>query len=122
MRQSSRSDRQASGSERTVVAERVATAERIIEFLRKRYPAKTADNVAADLGCSPETVAKMIERVSTPSVLTFGRMIMAYGPAFLVAVYPSAPAWLDEANRRERQDALRAEQRRIQAQLDALSV
>lgn len=114
MRQSSRFDRHESGSERTDVAERM------IAFLRKRYPSKTAENVALDLGCSPETVAKMMERVTTPNAVTYGRLIFAYGPAFLVAVYPKAPAWLDEAHRRERQDALRAEQRRIQEQLDAL--
>lgn len=114
MRQSSRFDRHESGSERTNVAERIIT------FLRLRYPTKTADNVAADLGCSPETVAKMMERVATPNAVTFGRMVLTYGPAFLIAVYPKAPAWLDEAHRRERQEALRAEQRRIQEQLDAL--
>ena len=114
MRQSSRFERHESLRERTNVAERM------IAFLRQRYPVKTADNVAVDLGCSAETVAKMIERVATPNAVTFGRMILAYGPAFLVAVYPKAPAWLDEAHRRERQEALRAEQRRIQEQLEAL--
>lgn len=120
MRQSSRSSRQESAGCRTDVGERVEKAERIIAFLRQLYPVKTADNVAADLRCSPETVAKMIERVACPNAVTFGRMILAYGPAFLVAVFPSAPKWLDEAHRRERQEALKAEQRRIAAQLAAL--
>lgn len=109
-----------SGSDQTDVAQRIAKAERIIAFLRQRYPSKTADNVAADLGCSADTVQKMMDRCSTPNVMTFGRMILQYGPAFLAAVYPKAPQWLDEAHRREMQAALRAEQQRISDQLAAL--
>lgn len=109
-----------SGSGQTDVAERIAKAERIIGFLRQRYPTKTAENVAADLGCSADTVQKMMERCSTPNVMTFGRMILQYGPAFLAAVYPKAPKWLDEAHRREMQATLRAEQQRISDQLAAL--
>lgn len=120
MRQSSRLSRQMSGSGQTDVAERIAKAERIIGFLRQRYPTKTAENVAADLGCSADTVQKMMERCSTPNVMTFGRMILQYGPAFLAAVYPKAPKWLDEAHRREMQATLRAEQQRISDQLAAL--
>lgn len=109
-----------SGSGQTDVAERIAKAERIIGFLRQRYPTKPAENVAADLGCSADTVQKMMERCSTPNVMTFGRMILQYGPAFLAAVYPKAPKWLDEAHRREMQATLRAEQQRISDQLAAL--
>jgi hypothetical protein len=114
MRQSSQFSGQLS------VADRTNVAERIIAFLRHRYPTKTADNVAADLGCSSETVTKMMDRMTTPNAVTFGRMILTYGPAFLIAVYPKAPTWLDEAHRRERREVLRAEQRRLQEQLDAL--
>lgn len=114
MRQSRANTGQLSGADRT------EKAELIIAFLRRLYPTKTADNVAADLGCSPETIQKMMDRVSTPNVLTFGRMILAYGPAFMVAVYPNAPKWLDDAHRRERLAALEAAQARIQAEIAEL--
>lgn len=99
-----------------------ACPEKALEFLRRLYPSKTADHVAYDTGIPADTVRKWLEGVSKPSWAGLSRLIFAYGPAFLVSVYPSAPAWLDEAHRRERQDALRAEQRRIQSQLDALGV
>jgi hypothetical protein len=114
MRQSSRVARHVSAPDRTFVADRA------IEFLRRLYPSKTADNVAADIGASPDTIAKMIERGTTPNAATFCRLIFAYGPAFLAAVYPRAPAWLDDARRRELQAELRAEQQRITEQLAAL--
>ena len=120
MRQSSQGSGQLSGAARTDVAERIEKAERIIAFLWQRYPVKTAENVAADIGGTAESLQKMIDRVSTPNVLTFGRMMFAYGPAFMVAVYPNAPKWLDEAHRRERLAALEAEQARIAAELASL--
>lgn len=97
-----------------------ACPEKALEFLRGIYPSKTAENVSYDTGIPSDTVRKWLEGVAKPSWAGLSRLIFAYGPAFLVAVYPKAPAWLDEAHRRERQGALRAEQRRIQEQLDAL--
>ena len=102
------------------VASPQACPERALEFLRGIYPSKTADNVSFDTGIPSDTVRKWLEGAAKPSWAGLSRLIFAYGPAFLVAVYPKAPAWLDEADRRERQEALRAEQLRIQAQLDAL--
>ncbi|MBN9453227.1 MAG: hypothetical protein J0I42_14865 [Bosea sp.] len=97
-----------------------ACPEKALDFLRGLYPSKTIENVAYDTGIPSDTVRKWFEGVAKPSWAAFSRLIFAYGPAFLIAVYPKAPAWLDEAHRRERQEALRAEQRRIQEQLDAL--
>lgn len=99
-----------------------ASPEKAVDFIRAKYPMKTAESVAADTGVGVETVKKWLDGSVRPSWDGIFALICAYGPAFLVAVYPSAPAWLDEAHRRERQDALRAEQRRIQSQLDALGV
>lgn len=99
-----------------------ASPEKAVEFIRAQYPTKTAENVSHDTGVGAETVKKWLDGTARPSWDGIFALICAYGPAFLIAVYSKAPAWLDEANRRERQDALRAEQRRIQAQLDALSV
>jgi len=97
-----------------------ACPERAVAFVRRLYPVKTADCVAADTGVPAQTVRRWLEGVAKPSWTAFSRLIFAYGPAFLVAVYPNAPRWLDEAHRREQQAALRAEQQRIAEQLAAL--
>lgn len=97
-----------------------ACPEKALDFLRGLYPSKTADNVAYDTGIPADTVRKWLERAAKPSWVAFSRLIFVYGPAFMVAVYPNAPKWLDEAHRREQQAALRAEQQRIADQLAAL--
>lgn len=102
------------------VAERTSAAERIIAFLRRLYPVKTAENVAADIGGSAETIQKMMDRMTTPNALTYGRLVCAYGPAFLCAALESPPAWVSAAARDEQIRALRAEQERITKQLRAL--
>lgn len=99
-----------------------ACPDRAIAFIRSRYPTKTAECVAADIGLPVHTVKRWLEGVAKPSWSGLSRLIFAYGPAFLVAVYPNCPQWLDEARRRERLAALKAEQIRIQEQLDALGV
>ncbi|MGO4171589.1 hypothetical protein [Bosea sp. TAF32] len=97
-----------------------ASPERAVEFIRNLYPSKTAENVAYDTGVGAETIKKWLDGTARPGWDGIWPLIFAYGPSFLKAVYPKAPAWLDEAHRRERQESLRAEQRRIQEQLDAL--
>lgn len=97
-----------------------ACPERAIAYIRKLHPSKTADHVAADTGISPDTVRKWLEGVAKPSWVAFSRLIFAYGPSFLTAVYPKAPAWLDDAHRRERLAALEAAQARIQAEIAEL--
>ncbi len=75
---------------RTVVrpaAPAARPADRLAAFLRRRHPAKTAANVAADCpGVSAEAIEKMLRRGSLPSAITFGRMIACYGPDLLAAV------------------------------------
>ncbi len=97
-----------------------ACPDRAVAFVRRLYPTKTADCVAADTGLPVQTVRRWLEGVAKPSWIGFSRLIFAYGPAFLAAVYPRAPAWLDDARRRELQAELRAEQQRITEQLAAL--
>lgn len=99
-----------------------ACPERAVAFVRRLYPSKTADCVAADTGVPSQTVRRWLEGVSKPSWVAFSRLIFAYGPAFLVAVYPKAPKWLDEAHRRAQGVVLRAEQQRIAEQLEALDL
>jgi hypothetical protein len=97
-----------------------ACPDRAIAFIRALYPVKTAEHVAADIGLPVHTVKRWLEGVAKPSWSGLSRLIFAYGPAFLIAVYPKAPKWLDEAHRRERLAALEAEQARIRAEIAEL--
>ncbi len=97
-----------------------ACPDRAVEFIRKLYPTKTADCVSADTGVPSQTVRRWLEGVAKPSWTAFSRLILAYGPAFLVAVFPSRPRWLDDAYQREQLAELEAEQARIQSKISAL--
>lgn len=94
--------------------------ERVVSFLRSLHPAKTADHVAADTGVSVNTVAKWLERSSVPGGLAILRLAAAYGPEFLVAVYPSAPAWLRETHRQHRIAQLTQQQEALKRELEGL--
>lgn len=97
-----------------------ACPERVVAFVRQLHPVKTAEHVSADTGVAADTVRKWLEGVAKPSFIAFSKLILAYGPAFLIAVYPKAPKWLDDAHRRERLAALEAEQARIRAEIAEL--
>lgn len=70
-------------------------------FLRRRHPAKTAASVVAATDCrlKEHQVQRWLEGASAPSGSALVTLIGAYGPEFLAAVFPSAPAWLDAACR-----------------------
>lgn len=114
MRQSSQFSGQLS------VAHRTDVADRIVAFLRARYPAKTAENVAADIGGAPGTIQKLIDRGSAPSALLFTRLVCAYGASFLRAAIETPPDWVVVAAREQELADLRAEQARIARKLEAL--
>ena len=97
-----------------------ACPDRAVAFIRALYPIKTADCVAADTGLPVQTVRRWLEGVAKPSFIGFSRLILAYGPAFLAAVFPTSPKWIDEAHRRERLAALEAQQARIRAEIAEL--
>ena len=90
----------------TVAAERACVSERILAFLRARYPVKMAEHVAADVGISAAAIRKLEERGSAPSLAVFTRMARAYGSDFVFAVL--GWDWLDHAAGWERQRALEA--------------
>jgi len=90
------------------------------KFLRDVHPAKTAANVSADTGCSVAQVEKWLEGASAPNGSAFARLTCAYGPAFLSAVLPDAPGWLNVAVRAERQAALEKRMADDQAELNRL--
>jgi len=98
-----------------------ACPDRVVAFIRRLHPVKTAEHVSADIGVAADTIRKWIEGVAKPSFVAFSKLILAYGPAFLIAVYPQAPKWLDEAARRERLAALEEQQARIRAEIEALT-
>jgi hypothetical protein len=88
---------------------------RIELFLRRRHPSKTVANVAAETGCTTHQVGKWLEGASAPNGAAMTALIAAYGPEFLAAVMPDAPAWLDaalQAERRAQIDAKIAQRRR----------
>ncbi|BDA84991.1 hypothetical protein Sa4125_25330 [Aureimonas sp. SA4125] len=93
---------------------------RVAAYLRRLYPARTADNVAADTGLNSGTIAKWLERESAPNGVAMLVLIAIYGPDFLGAVMKRAPAWLDASQRMTEASALAAELDKIQARLDAV--
>lgn len=95
-------------------------AGRVSAYLRRLYPERTAANVAADTGIKAPTVAKWLEQESAPNGIAMLVLVAIYGPDFLGAVMPKAPAWLDETQRLSEAGALAAELDKIQARLDAV--
>ncbi|MCJ2129197.1 hypothetical protein [Methylobacterium sp. E-045] len=98
--------------------ERTTVGERTTAFLRQRYPTKTAENVAADTGISPNTIGKWLDRGSAPTSWAFLRLLAAYGPELACATMETPPAWLARAAREEDQRRLRAEIAALQARLE----
>lgn len=109
--------RQNSASDPTEVGEQTCT------FLRQMHPRATAENVAADLKAfrvKSATIAKMLERKSTPSTPLMLALACFYGPEFLCAVLPSPPRWLSAAYRAEKQVELEAKMAALKTELERL--
>ena len=98
--------------------DRTVVQERTTDFLKGLYPVKTADNVAADTGISPNTITKWLDRGSAPTSWAFLRLLEAYGPDLACAVMTAPPAWLDRAAREQRRERLEAQIASLQSQLD----
>lgn len=71
--------------------------DRLKAFLRRIHPSKTAMNVAADTGCSVAQVEKWLVGEALPNCLATMRLISAYGPDFIAAMFGAEPAWLAAA-------------------------
>lgn len=105
-------------SSQTPAAVRAGAAERIIAFLRARYPVKTAENVAADTGLSPLTIQTWIDRCTAPNIVGIIALTAAYGPDFLSACMgEKTPDWLVAAERKKRAAELKARRAAIDAEL-----
>lgn len=104
MRKSSVNHRKTFGSDQKSFGHRVAA------FLRARHPQKPTVHAAAATGCTPAQVEKWLGGASAPSGAAFQRLIAAYGPAMLAAVFiDDAPEWVRAAERAERHARLEAE-------------
>ena len=92
---------------------------RICDYLRKRYPSRTAEHVAADVRCGVKdtTIRKMLDRRSAPRADLFVLLMNAYGLEFLVEVMTNPPAWMVEAHRAEEQAELRRQLAAIESRL-----
>ena len=93
---------------------------RLIRFLRSAYPGKTIDHVAEDLGVPRGTAKNWVEGKSVPGFIHTLKLIAKYGPEFLVAVYPNAPRWLDQAYRDHQEAKLNSQIEALQRQLEKL--
>ena len=97
--------------------------ERVFASLTGRHPAKTADNVAADLapwGISRDTIAQMLQRRTAPGAVMMLALIWAYGPEFLSEVHPARLSWLSIASREQKKAALEAAMAKLRAEMDGL--
>lgn len=94
--------------------------DRVVGFLRRLHPAKTAALVAADTGCGVDAVEKWLERASVPNGRAMLRLFLAYGPEFICAVVDNPPAWLDARRGAARQVELESSIARQRAELAQL--
>lgn len=94
--------------------------ERLVRALRKLHPVKTADAVQAETGIPSTTVGKWLALQSSPSLPAFARLVFAYGPDVVSALFRKAPAWLDAAARAQRLAALDAQLAALQSEKESL--
>lgn len=80
----------------------------VADYLRDKYPAKTAEHVAADTGCTVAAVKRWIYSDSAPSWDCAVKLIKAYGPELLAAVLPPT-AWIEKARAELQHEKLMAE-------------
>lgn len=80
-----------------------AVASRVGDYLRSKYPTKTAENVAADTGLKADAVKKALARGSLLNGEGMLALIRAYGLDFLghVMAGGEAPAWLTSSGQVE---------------------
>ena len=105
------------GVSASIIGERVST------FLRGVHPARTADNVAADLATwriSTNTIRNMLERQTAPGAILWLALIDAYGPEFLAAAHPARLGWLDEAARAQRKATIEARMAALRSEMERL--
>ncbi len=106
------------GARTTVCRDRTVVADRFANFLRSKYPEKTAEHVAADTGLPVATVQRWLDRGSAPSLWALGKLIGAYDAEVLCAALENPPAWLVAAARQQERERLEREIAELRARLD----
>lgn len=101
--------------------------DRLVDYLRREHPAKTAEQVSARCRgqITAEQVRKWLKRGSAPNGTALLWLATAYGPSLLVTLFgpcpasgDGAPAWLDIAVQAQRVDELGARLTAMRAELD----
>jgi hypothetical protein len=89
-------------------------------FLRSRHPANTPFHVSARTGIPPATVENWLLSRSGPDREHLSILLCCYGPAFLRAVLPAPPEWVNRAYEQAVEDDLRAVIARAESDLARL--
>lgn len=90
-------------------------------YLRRQYPEKTAQNVAARAKLPADTVKKWLLGAALPNGRAMLVLACAFGPEVLVAMLRSPPGWLVEAARAAEQARLEAQVAALRAQIGRVS-
>lgn len=93
---------------------------RVMHFLRRLYPSRTACEVAADTGLPEKTIRKWLDLENAPSGAAFCTLTLVYGPDFLEAVLPNSPDWVSSAARAGLRARIEAKQINLAARLQQL--
>jgi hypothetical protein len=72
-------------------------ADRAMAFLRRRYPIRTADHIAADAGTTSDAARKWLAGVSSPGFSASIRLVAVHGPPLLETMFDEPPPWLSAA-------------------------
>lgn len=75
-------------------------------FLRRKHPAKTAENVSAETGVPVSTIHALIYRGQDITGSNLLALVAQYGPDALHAAWDGAPEWLSTVARHEKRDAI----------------
>ena len=91
-----------------------------VNFLKTRYPLKTAQCVEADLDIPARTVERWLTGLATPNGAAVFALIRAYGPAFVAACLPGL-GWVEEAKLRLERGVLEREIAQLRLRADAVA-
>jgi hypothetical protein len=94
---------------------------RVVAFLQRKYPSKTADCVSADTGIIADTVRKLLAGCSRPTWGNTLRLVKAYKAPLLEAAFLDDPEeWVSRASRDAELRATMQELERVKLKLRAL--
>ncbi|WP_367622874.1 hypothetical protein [Labrys neptuniae] len=94
--------------------------DRVTAHLRKIYPNKPSEHVAAATDLPVDTVRKWFARQNTPNGPAIVRLVFVYGIEFLCAIMDEPPHWLSRAADAEELATLDAEFAALQKRREAL--